>query len=564
MTPLQKFLDQASGDVLLLHDSAGAAVAAGVTGASLVVAGLGGPVPEPPGKWAAVVVVVADLDALRSAVDAAGAVGDLGRSRGVACVLTAADRPLTLAPRPEWPELQNLQARRLPSGAALTTARWTRPVNALPVLQQLARAAAPVRTAGHGGVVVAHSAGGPDSEVPPDVVVDGGSQAPTYAVTGRAPLMVSARELPLTVDETVWTPHGFRQYVDGPVVTLRADEISPASLSGLREHRGVWLEGRGDATDSAVARLAMAGVPVSCGQEPGTGLGPRLREALTTPVDLADDLAREEHSIRLRRAAYAEHSTPARRALLAERAGLRAPYRPSISVLLATKREALLDFALRQVARQRDVDMELVLAAHGFSPDPARVRDLLGDRAVTVIGCPAETIFGDVLAAALDAAAGDLVVKMDDDDWYAPDFLADLLRARHQSGADLVGNVAEFFYLEASDRTVRRREASEVYTRYVAGGTMLMERLALRELGGFRPVHRFVDAQLRRAVQAAGGTTYRTHGLGYVLRRSAQGHTWQVDPADLATDDRAAASWPGFRPSDLMEAAAEDLPRPSA
>ena len=41
----------------------------------------------------------------------------------------------------------------------------------------------------------------------------------------------------------------------------------------------------------------------------------------------------------------------------------------------------------------------------------------------------ADVLFGDVLRAATDAAAGDVVVKMDDDDWYGPDVVADLLAA---------------------------------------------------------------------------------------------------------------------------------------
>ena len=67
----------------------------------------------------------------------------------------------------------------------------------------------------------------------------------------------------------------------------------------------------------------------------------------------------------------------------------------------------------------------------------------------------------------------------------------------------------------------------------------MVDRGLLHEVGGFRSVRRHVDAQLIAAVRAAGGATYRTHGLGYVLRRTDSGHTWQADLDDLRA--RAAA-----------------------
>ncbi len=142
---------------------------------------------------------------------------------------------------------------------------------------------------------------------------------------------------------------------------------------------------------------------------------------------------------------------------------------------------------------------------------------------------------------------------MDDDDWYSPDAVADLLRARAYSGADLVGMPPEFHYLEERDLTVRRGHPSELYATFVAGGTMMVDRLMLREVGGFRPVRKYVDAQLLAAVRAAGGAIYRTHGLGYLLRRTSSGHTWQVDLDYLLDPDRVAATQDGFRPSRLME-----------
>jgi glycosyltransferase involved in cell wall biosynthesis len=204
------------------------------------------------------------------------------------------------------------------------------------------------------------------------------------------------------------------------------------------------------------------------------------------------------------------------------------------------------------VARQRGVDrLELVLAPHGFEVDPARVRELAGGVTVEVVPQPEDVLFGDVLHAAAEVASGDVVLKMDDDDWYAPDVVADLLLARAYSGAELVGMPDDVYFLEPRDLTIRLGQPSEVYRQFVAGGTLLVERGLLHEVGGFRSVRLHVDAQLIAAVRAAGGATYRTHGLGYMLRRTDSGHTWQADLDELA--GRAVETRPGFVPGRLME-----------
>jgi len=289
---------------------------------------------------------------------------------------------------------------------------------------------------------------------------------------------------------------------------------------------------------------------VTAGSAPD-GLDPAVAAAITAPVDLADVLAREEHSLVLRRAAldaYADLD------------------RPTVSIVLATRRPDMLAHALGQVRRQRGVEaLELVLAPHGFTPDPAEVRDLLGpDVALELVPQDGSTLFGDVLDAAARAAGGDVVLKMDDDDWYGPDFVADLLRARGWSGADVVGTPAEQHYLAPLTTTVTRGHRAEAWTRFVAGGTILVSRDLLREVGWWRQVRRFVDAQLLAAVHAAGGTVYRTHGLGYLLRRNASGHTWEVDLEELLDPARVQQRWDGFRPSRLLECDAEELPGSAA
>ncbi|MDN4161012.1 glycosyltransferase family 2 protein [Nocardioides abyssi] len=452
-----------------------------------------------PGGHDRVTLHLADRAALRAYAASAPA-GVLART--VEVLLDADPGPLGFVPRPEWPALRRYRAHVRPAdqgGGWRVVVRLAGHVEVAEVLAELARHAVQ-----------------PVAEV------------------------VERRE-GLTLDDRVLNAEGFR-WADGPVVDVDATAPTARLVEDLRDHAAARVTS--DTDPAVVAGLAMAGVPL-VGEAP-LGLDETLRLQVAAYVHLADPRAREQHSVLLRRAALDAHG-PVRR-------------QPSVSVVLATKRPDMVDHALRQVAKQRGVDrLELVLAPHGFTPDETGVRHRAGVP-TTVLPQPPEAAFGDVLTAASRAASGELVLKMDDDDWYGPDFVADLLRARGWSGADVVGTPAEQHYLAPLATTVTRGHRTEAWTRFVAGGTILVGRDLLREVGWWRQVRRYVDAQLLAAVHAAGGTVYRTHGLGYLLRRNASGHTWEVDLEELLDPARVQQRWDGFHPSRLLECAPEELP----
>jgi hypothetical protein len=340
--------------------------------------------------------------------------------------------------------------------------------------------------------------------------------------------------------------------------------VTDADIGRTRRLRGVRIGWRPAHTGPiaavrAVAGLAAAGVPLLSGRPPewaAAALGPELAALLAaaTERDLAGDLGREEHSVLLRRLALSEHGTLARWRALASRAGIAVPGPPSISVIICTRRADLVPFALGQIARQRGVELEVILTLHGV---PATAPEVAGavaafDRPITIVEAAADLPFGTVLNQAARRATGSFLSKWDDDDWYGPDHLADMMLAQSYSGAELVGAASEFFYLQQIDVTVRRNWTSEAMSNHVAGGTFVVSRSAFESLGGFRPVARSVDVQLFQDLLRAGGAIYRTHGLGFVARRAARGrHTWQEPVGYFLA--RARDQWRGFRPSRLME-----------
>ncbi|WP_153054090.1 glycosyltransferase [Planomonospora sphaerica] len=341
--------------------------------------------------------------------------------------------------------------------------------------------------------------------------------------------------------------------------------VTDADVARLRPLRGITVEWRPAHTGPVaaarvVAGLAAAGVPLSGPAVPAWAaslLGERLTELVrdVRPEDLADDFRRQEHSIALRRCALRVHGSRARWAEFAVRAGLPAAAPPRVSVLLATRRPHMVDFALSQVARQRGVDLELVLALHGVPADlPEVARAVAGfPHPVTVYEADPGLPFGAVLNEAAARASGVFLSKMDDDDWYGPDHLADLHLAHLYTGADLTGAPAEIVYLEQIDATVQRRWNTETWQDFVAGGTLFLPRNVFEGVGGFRPVGLTEDGQLLEAVRQAGGRIYQAHGLGYVLRRQASsGHTWKA-PVNTFLDHRTVRQWRGFHAGRLME-----------
>lgn len=411
------------------------------------------------------------------------------------------------------------------------------------------------------------------------------------ALGAEAPERPTADQVP-PVDERVVNPIGFTRTSD-PVTGSLEDrdgrwhllveghvrwsvpddggvtDVHIARARDLRAVEIVWGRHSGPfAAVRAVAALAAAGVPLVSGPAPSwaTGLGEetlgRLRSVRR--ADLDDEDTREIHSIRTRRAALREHGALARWRRMGAELGLGADTEPAVSVLLCTRRPEMVGFGLRQVARQRGVETETVLALHGFDREipevAAEIRAFRASgRELVVYEPDSSVVFGTVLDRSAGLASGHLIAKMDDDDWYGPEHLADLVSARTYSGADLVGSHPEFFYLEALDTTVRLVGESELPSKHVTGCTLFLDQGVLEEIGGFRPIPRGVDSQCLAGVQLAGGRIYRTHGCNFVVRRMGEGHTWTVGAGHFLHRE-GKGQLPGWRPSPLLEPDPKDTP----
>lgn len=112
---------------------------------------------------------------------------------------------------------------------------------------------------------------------------------------------------------------------------------------------------------------------------------------------------------------------------------------PFVSVLVPTQdRRTFLPQLLRYFRAQTwPADrLELVVVDDGRDP----VADLVaGDRRITYAALPTKVPLGTKRNHLVELAKGEILVHMDDDDWYPPERVARAVAALHDTGADVVG-----------------------------------------------------------------------------------------------------------------------------
>ena len=220
---------------------------------------------------------------------------------------------------------------------------------------------------------------------------------------------------------------------------------------------------------------------------------------------------------------------------------------PSVSAVLLTNRDTYLTHVMGQIARLVYPNLQVVVGLHGLELTGTRRAELiaLAGRELEFVSVPRTVPFGAALQLISQRADGELITKIDDDDYYGANHVWDLVLARMYSGAQVVGKALDWIYVEGDDTTVfRPTYAAEKYSFFVAGGTILIARADLDSIGGWRPVAKSVDRALLESVRASGGLIYRTHGLGYIYVRHLAAHTAIVADEHFMT--KTETTWPGL------------------
>ena len=254
---------------------------------------------------------------------------------------------------------------------------------------------------------------------------------------------------------------------------------------------------------------------------------------------LKDEIKRLKHQHLARRRLFSEHTYAHRIRTICETLGIRHdwdPY-PMVSVILPTKRPELIDACLAKFHQQRYPNKELIVVVNTDAVDMTSVHDRSSQfPEVRVIQLHQEKNIGVCLNVGVAQAGGKYWFKMDDDDFYGPNYLLDMVQLAETTDFHIIGKPPAFIFLESEGQVYLRGKAHRsqfsigaTHTSHLCGAT-LGGRKDL--FSGFSEDHRAcVDTGFVENGKAMNQTLLTGDFWNFVAFRAADKgrHTWRHD-----------------------------------
>lgn len=240
---------------------------------------------------------------------------------------------------------------------------------------------------------------------------------------------------------------------------------------------------------------------------------------------------------------------------------------PRVSIVLATHRPAAIETCRRNILAQDYPNLEAIIVLNNDAYEETRVHEMFASAPhVSVLRLPQARNLGACINLGARSASGVYVTKMDDDDFYGPSYISDLLLAALESRADITGKKATFFHFEEGDEyCLRSPELRRTWLwpvsdsvggcavpasfsphgSNVAGATIFVKREILLRFPFDEAAPRSTDSLFQLACRRAGMTIYAADEFNFCYQRRAgnEGHLWQVTKEMIL---KSAHLLPGF------------------
>lgn len=224
---------------------------------------------------------------------------------------------------------------------------------------------------------------------------------------------------------------------------------------------------------------------------------------------------------------------------------------PGVTVLTATNKLDSMEtiFANYDCQTYEPRELVVILNRNGIDIEPWKERARLSKNA-TVLRVDEALPLGICLNEGIDHSDFPYVTKFDDDNYYAPEFLTDLMNAFPYAKTEIVGKLSYFCYFESSHILALICPGMENrYVRFLSGSGFIIKREVLDHIR-FREKRQGSDSVFLKECIKNGVSMYSTDRFNYVYcrRASKTEHTCKVSDEVLLRSCQFICHTEDYRP----------------
>ncbi|MFL0505304.1 glycosyltransferase [Ureibacillus sp. 179-F W5.1 NHS] len=219
--------------------------------------------------------------------------------------------------------------------------------------------------------------------------------------------------------------------------------------------------------------------------------------------------------------------------------------KPKVSIISSTQREEFMDNLYENINNQTYEQLEIIIILNKNEMDIKKWENKFSDIKIPfkIIKIDENVSLGNCLNEAINLSTGEIVAKFDDDDYYGPNYILDMILSMEYSNAGIVGKSSHYIYLESQNLLLLKTMGAgeERYSDFVAGATLVFKKEIINKIGGFGDKNRGEDSDFLKRAKEAGYLIYSNDSYNFcAYRRSDRSsHTWQVTEEELLRNSQS-------------------------
>lgn len=199
-----------------------------------------------------------------------------------------------------------------------------------------------------------------------------------------------------------------------------------------------------------------------------------------------------------------------------------------VSVITCTNKKNKYQSILNNYNRQVYQKKELIIILNDNSLEIDKYK-IDKQSNVKIFQLDQKITLGECLNFAVDKSKYPIISKFDDDDYYAPKYLSDSIKALGYTNADIVGKSSTFVYFEKDNTlAIKNNNRDNRYVYRVEGSTLIFRKEILDDIR-FKPKNLGEDLEFCKDAIKKGYKIYSSNIHHYLyIRNSNNNHSWKI------------------------------------